>query len=83
MLYFFQCCGSRSGIRCLFDPWIRDPGIGFFRIPDLGSPTHIFESLVTIFWVKSSIIFRKLAQIFFLQHFKTKIIFNFVKFVAT
>ncbi len=28
-----------SGIRCLFDPWIRDPGpgIGFFRIPDPGS----------------------------------------------
>ncbi len=57
-----QCCGS--GIRCLFDPWIRDPvpfwpldpgsGIGFFRIPDLGSQTHIFESLVTIFWVKNS-----------------------------
>jgi hypothetical protein len=21
---FFQCCGS--GIRCLFDNWIRDPG---------------------------------------------------------
>jgi hypothetical protein len=21
-----QCCGSGSGIRCLFDPWIRDPG---------------------------------------------------------
>jgi hypothetical protein len=64
-----------SGIRCLFDPWIRDPGsgIGFFRIPDYGSQTQIFESLVTIFWVKS----------FFLQHFKTKIIFNFVKFVAT
>jgi hypothetical protein len=19
-----QCCGSGSGIRCLFDPWIRD-----------------------------------------------------------
>jgi hypothetical protein len=32
-----------------------DPGsrIGFFRIPD---PKSIFESLVTIFWVKSSII---------------------------
>ena len=30
-----QCCGS---IRCLFDPWIRDLEIGFFRItPDLGS----------------------------------------------
>jgi hypothetical protein len=24
---FSQCCGSGSGIRCLFDPWfrIRDP----------------------------------------------------------
>jgi hypothetical protein len=21
-----QCCGSGSWIRCLFDPWIRDPG---------------------------------------------------------
>jgi hypothetical protein len=20
-----QCCGSGSGIRCLFGPWIRDP----------------------------------------------------------
>jgi hypothetical protein len=32
---------SEPGIRdwVLFDPWIRDPGsgIGFFRIPDLGS----------------------------------------------
>jgi hypothetical protein len=39
-----QCCGSGSGIRCLFDPWLSDPG----------SQTRIFESLVTIFWVKSS-----------------------------
>ncbi len=23
---YCQCCGSGSGIRCLFDPWIRDPG---------------------------------------------------------
>jgi hypothetical protein len=21
---FNQCCGSGSGIRCFFDPWIRD-----------------------------------------------------------
>ncbi len=39
MVPAYQCCGS--GIRdwVLFDPWIRDPGsgIGFFRIPDLGS----------------------------------------------
>ncbi len=27
--------------------------IGFFRIPDLGSQTQIFESLFAIFWVKS------------------------------
>ncbi len=48
-----QCCGSGSGIRCLFDPWIRDPEWVF---PDPGSQTHIFESLLTIIWVKSSII---------------------------
>jgi hypothetical protein len=24
-LFENQCCGSGSGIRCLFDPWIRDP----------------------------------------------------------
>ncbi len=35
------------------DPWILDPNRFF---PDPGSQTHVFESLVTIFWVKSSII---------------------------
>jgi hypothetical protein len=36
-----QCCGSGSGIRCLFDPWIRDPEWFFpgSRIPD---PKTIF-----------------------------------------
>jgi hypothetical protein len=38
--------------------WIPDPES---RIPDSGSQTHIFESLVTNFWVKSSIILSKLA----------------------
>ncbi len=30
--YLLQCCGSGSGIRCFFDPWIRDeyPG-SYFR----------------------------------------------------
>ena len=37
-----------AGIRCLFDPWIRDPGSGMGFFPDPGSQTHIFESLVTI-----------------------------------
>jgi hypothetical protein len=25
MLHLNQCCGSGSGIRCLFDPWNRNP----------------------------------------------------------
>ncbi len=62
----WQCCGS--GIRCLFDPGILDPGSGicFFWIPDLWSriPNQYFESLVTIFWVKRSIIIWKLVQFF-------------------
>ncbi len=66
----------------IWDPvpfWPLDPGSGMNFFPDPGSQTHIFESLVTTFWVKSS----ELVQIFFLQHLKNKIIFNFVKFVAT
>jgi hypothetical protein len=52
--------------------WPLDPGsgIGFFRIPDLGSQTHIFESLMTIFWVESSLILCKLVQIFFFTSWK-------------
>jgi hypothetical protein len=44
-----------SGIRNRFFP---DPGS---QIPDPESYTHIFESLATIFWLKISIILRKLA----------------------
>ncbi len=65
---------------------VPDPGSGAFLTPGSGirnrffpdpvSQSHIFESLVTIFWVKSSILLWKLAQIFCLQHFETKIIFN-------
>ncbi len=53
------------------------------RISDPGSQTHFFESLVSIFWVKSSMTILKIWPNFFLQHFKNKIIYNFVKFVAT
>jgi hypothetical protein len=76
--------GEKAVLRIrIRDPvpfWLLDPGSGidFFWIPNLGSQTHIFESLVTIFWVKSSIILWKLAQIFFIQHFKNKIILNFM-----
>jgi hypothetical protein len=72
-------------------------GIGFFRIPDLGSwisdtgywildlgsQTHIFENLVTIFLSKKFYNSLKIGPNFFLQHFKNKIIFSYVKFVAT
>ncbi len=58
--------GPGSGIRCLFDPWIQDPESVFPNpgswisdpgswISDPGSQTHMFEILVTIVWVKSSI----------------------------
>ena len=69
-----------------------DPGSGVFLtpgsgirnrfFPDPGSQTHIFESLVTYFGKKYNTSL-KIGPNFFLQHFKTKIIFNFVKFVAT
>jgi hypothetical protein len=74
-----QCCGSGSGIRCLFDPWT-----GFFRIPDLGSriPTQYFLELSDKFLGKKFYNSLKSGPNFFLQHLKNKIIFNFVKFVA-
>jgi hypothetical protein len=64
---------------------IRDPGKVFSgsRISDPGSQTQIFESLFTIFLGKKFYNSLKIGTNFFLQHFKTKIICNFVKFVAT
>jgi hypothetical protein len=46
---FYQCCGSGSGIRCLFDPWIREIRI---RIRDEQPGSFISESLETFFWIK-------------------------------
>ncbi len=57
-----QCSGSGSGIRCLFDPWIRDPRWVKNQNPESGSrsriniPDHISESSETIFWVKNALI---------------------------
>jgi hypothetical protein len=40
-----------SGIRCLFDPWIRDPGWVKIRSRiRMSIPDHISESLETFFW---------------------------------
>jgi hypothetical protein len=72
-----------SGIRCLFDPWIRDPGSGivFFRIPNLGSriPNPYFWERRDKFLGKKVHNSLKIGPYFFLQHFKTKILYNFVK----
>jgi hypothetical protein len=46
-----RCCGSGSGIRCFFDPWIRDPG--WVKKSGSGSgmnsPDQVSESLETNF----------------------------------
>jgi hypothetical protein len=84
-----QCCGSGSWIRCLFDTWIRDLGFGnrtrFF--PDLGSrsqiPNQYFLELCDNFLCKKFYNSLKIGPNFFIQHFKNKIISNFVKFEAT
>ncbi len=39
------CCGSGSGIRCLFDPWIRDPVWVKIQGPRSGSGMNIFLTL--------------------------------------
>jgi hypothetical protein len=36
-----QCCGSGSGLPCLTDPWIRDPG---WVKSGMNNPDHISES---------------------------------------
>jgi hypothetical protein len=58
----FLTSGSGFGIGFfrISDSGFRIPVPGF-RIPDLGSQTHIFESLVTILGVKINIILSKMA----------------------
>ena len=62
-----------SGIRCLFDPWIRDlgSGIGFFRIPDLGSriPNPYFWELIDNFLGKKFYNSLKIGPNFFSSTF--------------
>jgi hypothetical protein len=53
-----------SGAFLTLGSEIRNRFFSGSRISDPGSPTHIFESLVTIFWVKSSIIFENLPKFF-------------------
>jgi hypothetical protein len=54
-VHFLQCCGSGSGIRCLFF-LPRDPESGMGKKSGSGSemnnPDHISESLETIFGIK-------------------------------
>ncbi len=78
--YSNQCCGSGSGIRCLFDPWIRDR---FFPDPGSRIPNPYFWELSYNFLGKKLCNSLKIDPNFFLQHFKTKNNYNFGKFVAT
>ncbi len=75
-----QCCGS--GIRCFFDPWtrIRDR---FFPDPGSRILNPYFLELGDKFLGQKFYNSLKTGPNFFLKHFKNKIIFNFVKFVAT
>jgi hypothetical protein len=79
--------GWGSGIRCLFDPWIQDPGsgMGLFWIPDLGSriPNSDFLDLSDNFLGEKFHNSLKFGPNFFLEQLKNKIILHFVKFVAT
>ncbi len=62
-----------------------DPGSGIGFFPDLGSriPNPYFWELSDNFLGKSSKNSLKIGPNFFLRHLKTKILCNFVKFVAT
>ncbi len=72
-----QCCGSWSGIRCLFYPGIRDR---FFPDPGSRIPNPYFLELSKNFFGKNFYNSLKIGPEF-LRHFK--FFFNFVKFVAT
>ncbi len=54
-----QCCGSRFEIRCLFDPWIRDPGWLKNQDPNPGSgsgmniPDLVAENLAKKIFITS------------------------------
>jgi hypothetical protein len=68
-----------------FWPLDPGPGIGFFRIPDLGSriPNPYIWEHSEHFLGKTFNNSLKIGPNFFLQHFINKIIFSFVKFVTT
>ncbi len=85
LFLFYQCCGSGSGIRDPVPFWPLDPGsgIGFFRIPDLGSripdlgsriPNPYFWQLRENFLGKKFYNSLKIGPIFFLQHFINNIV---------
>ncbi len=76
---FLHSLQFKESHKCVVD---SDPGSGAFLtpgsgirnrfIPDPGSQTHIFKSLVTIFWVKKFYNSLKTGQIFFFSIPKLK-----------
>ncbi len=66
-------CGSWLGIRCFFDPRIRDR-----FSPDPGSQTHISESLVTFFFGQNNFSSLSIVSNFFSACSKIKL-FNVIE----
>ncbi len=77
----FSVADPGSGIRCLFDTWIRDPE-WFFSGSRIPNPYVVWE-LSDHFLGKKFNNSLKIGPNFFLLHFKNKIIYNFLKFVVT
>ncbi len=84
-LFLTSVADPGSGAFLTLGSWI-----GFFQIPDLGSrisnpgsQTHIFWELSDKFLGKKFCNSLKIGPNFFLLTSKNKIIYNFVKFVAT
>ncbi len=82
-------CVLQNAVLRIRDPvpfWPLDPGsgIGFFRIPDRSRiPNPDFWELSDNFLGKKFYNSLIIGPNFFLQHFKTKTMYSFVKFVAT
>ncbi len=98
MFFSYYCLTCFCTSLSVGESRVADPGSGAFltpgsgirnrffpgsRIPDPGSQTHIFESLVKILLGKNFSISLKIVPNFFSSAFQNKIRFKFVEFVTT
>jgi hypothetical protein len=81
-MYLLKKFSSVLRIRDLYDTWIRIRN-KFFPDPGSRIPNPYFSELIDNFLGKKFYNSLKIGPNYFLKHFKNKIIYNFVKFVAT